>query len=87
MSEADFRQSRSHGFSVQSGVEVRLGFGGRDVPDRFEQTAVVEPVDPFKRGMFNGPEAAPRSPSMDNLDIEHMKGTVAPVGPRKPRNG
>ncbi len=43
---------RSHALSFQNSVEVCLCFRRRDVPDRLEQTGVVEPVDPFEGGIF-----------------------------------
>jgi len=51
-------------------VVVGLGFGGRDVPDGFEQATVVEPVHPFQRGVFHGLEAAPRTATMDDFGLE-----------------
>jgi hypothetical protein len=35
-----------------------LGRGRREVPDRFEEAAVVEPVDPFEGGELDRFEAA-----------------------------
>jgi hypothetical protein len=49
---------------------VSLGFCGRDVPDWLEQAAVVEPVDPFQRGVFDGLEAAPWATTVDDLGLE-----------------
>ena len=49
---------RSDGFSFQICVEVGLCFCWWDVSDRFEQTAVVEPVRPFEGRVFHGHEAA-----------------------------
>ena len=42
-------------------IVLFLSFGGRDIADRFEQPPMVEPVDPFKRGVFDSLEAAPGS--------------------------
>src|SRR5690606_12883344 len=56
----------------QSGVEVCLCFRRSDVPDRPEQAAVVEPVDPFEGGMFDGFEIAPRSATVDDLSLEEV---------------
>lgn len=33
-----------------------LCFGGRDVADELKQPAIVEPVDPFERGVFDRSE-------------------------------
>ena len=46
-------ESRHH--SERSGlcIEAGLRFGGRDVSDGLEQAAVVEPIDPFQRGIFD----------------------------------
>ena len=41
-----------------------------DVPDRLEQAAVVEPVDPFEGGIFDGLEVAPRPTTVDDLSFE-----------------
>ena len=68
-----------HGFSVQSGVEVGLGFGGRHVPDGLQQAAVVEPVGPFQGCVFDGLEATPRTTAVDDLGLEQ---TVDRLGQR-----
>jgi hypothetical protein len=47
-------RSRGHGWLIQHGVVALLGFGRRDVADRFQQPAIVEPVDPFERGELDG---------------------------------
>ena len=52
---------------LQAGVVGGFGFGRRDVADRLEQAAVVEPVDPFERGVLDGFERAPRPAPMDHL--------------------
>jgi hypothetical protein len=49
---------------------VGFGFCGRDIPDRLEQAAVVEPVHPFEGRLFDGLEAAPRSASVDDLGLK-----------------
>src|SRR3546814_2332134 len=51
--EAIWHKLRSHGDVVQHGVISFFGFSGRDVSDRLEQPPVVEPVDPFERGIFD----------------------------------
>ena len=44
-------------------------FCGRDVPDRLEQAAVVEPADPFECCVFDGLKAAPRASTVDDLSL------------------
>jgi hypothetical protein len=51
------------------GVVLRLGFGRRDIADGFEQAAVIEPVDPFQRGVFDIFERAPRALPVDELGL------------------
>jgi hypothetical protein len=48
-------------------IVLRLGFGGRDVADGLEQPLVVEPVEPFEGGVFDGLEVAPRATPVDHL--------------------
>jgi hypothetical protein len=54
----------------QSGVEVGFGFGWRDVAGGLQQAAVVEPVDPVQRCVFDRLEAAPWSAAVDDLGLE-----------------
>jgi hypothetical protein len=49
---------------------ARFGLGRRNVSDRPEQAAVVEPVDPLECGEFHRVEAAPRPAPMDHLGLE-----------------
>ena len=58
---------RSHVLSSQSGVAVCLSCRRRDVFDRLEQPAIVEPVHPFEGGMFDCFEIEPRRATMDDL--------------------
>ena len=46
---------------------ARFSFGGRNDSDRFEQPAVIEPIDPFQGGEFDGFEVASWAASMDHL--------------------
>jgi hypothetical protein len=48
----------------------RFRFGGWDVSDRLEQTAVIEPVDPFQRRQFDRLRAAARAAAIDHLGPE-----------------
>src|SRR3954449_9157123 len=52
---------------LKLGIVGGLGLGGRDVPDRLEEAAVVEPVDPFEGGELDRFEAAPGAAPMDQL--------------------
>ena len=49
----------SHGWFVQLGVMLDLGFGRTDVADKLQKPLMVEPVDPFQGGEYNRFEAAP----------------------------
>src|SRR4051794_13753103 len=52
---------------LKLGIVGGLGLGGRDVPDRLEEAAVIEPVDPFEGGELDGFEATPGAAPMDHL--------------------
>ena len=52
------------------GIVARFGLGGRDIPDWFEQSAVVEPIHPFEGGKLDGFERPPRATPMDDLGLE-----------------
>ena len=67
MPEALVCESRRHIDVIRGSIILFFGFGRRDVSDRFEQSPVVEPVDPLERGIFDGFEAAPRPASVDHL--------------------
>jgi len=54
-------------------VVIGFGFRRRDVTDRREQAAVVEPVDPFEGRVLDGFQRPPRPAPMDHL------GFVEPV--------
>ncbi len=69
MPEAVWFKLRGHGWSVQHGIVALLGFGWWDVPDGLEQAAVVEPVNPFQCGKFDGFEVAPGSTPMDHFGL------------------
>jgi len=62
IAEAIWLKLCGHGCVVQHGVVSFLRFGGRDVADGREQSPVVEPVHPFKRGVFNGFKGPPGAP-------------------------
>jgi hypothetical protein len=58
--EAISFESRRHSWLVQPGVVALLGLGRRDVTYRLQQPAIVEPVDPGKRGKLDCLEGAAR---------------------------
>ena len=70
MPEAGCFKLRGHGLSFQSCVVVCFGLCRRDVSDRFQQAAIVEPVDAFECGVFHGVEAAPWAAAMNDLGLE-----------------
>ena len=51
------------------GIVLLLSFGGWDVANGFEQPLVVEPVDPFERGVFDRFEVAPPPAPVDHLGL------------------
>lgn len=51
-------------------MEVALGLGWRNVPDRAQKAAVVEPVEPFLRLPFHGVRRFPRYQAVDHLGLE-----------------
>ena len=54
-------ESRGQLLLIYHGVVACLGFGRRDVADRLQQPAIVEPVDPSQCRELDGLEAPPRS--------------------------
>src|SRR5579863_1133046 len=44
-----------------------FGLGGRDISDRFEQPAIIEPVDPFQGGELDRLDVAPGAAPVDDL--------------------
>jgi hypothetical protein len=44
-------------------------FDGRDAADGLKQPAIIEPVHPSQRGVFDRLEVAPRSAPMDHLGL------------------
>lgn len=63
-------ESRHHSPLICLWIEARLGLGRRDVADGLEQTSVVEPVNPFQRGIFDRFQAPPRTAPVDDLGFE-----------------
>jgi hypothetical protein len=62
-------ESRRDGGLVELRIIVRFGLGRRNVPDRLQQSLVVEPVDPFERGELDCLEIAPWSAPPDDLGL------------------
>ena len=52
---------------VRGSIILIFGFGRRDVADGLQQPTMVEPIDPFERGVLDGFEAAPGSAPVDHL--------------------
>lgn len=63
-------ESRHHSELNGLGKETGFRFCWRDVADRLEQAAMVEPVDPFQRCELDSLEAAPGAAAMDDLGLE-----------------
>ena len=61
--------SRAAGLRVQHGVVTFLGFSRRHVADGLQEPAVVEPVDPFQRGVLDGLKASPGPAPVDHFDL------------------
>jgi len=64
-------------------IVSRFVFRWRQVADRFEQPAVVEPVDPFEHRVLDGIDVAPGPAPADDLGLEeadHRLGERVVVG-------
>ena len=62
-------QAASAAGSSRPAIVGGFGFGRRHVADRLQQAAVVEPVDPFERGVLDGFQRAPRPAPVDHLGL------------------
>ena len=62
-------ESRRHGVVPELRIIALLGFGRRDISDRLQQPAIIEPVDPFERGELDGLESSPRSAPPDHFGL------------------
>ena len=51
---------------VVGGLELR----GRNIAERLEETAIVEPIDPFENGELDGFATPPRAATVDDLGLE-----------------
>lgn len=72
MPEARSLKLCGHGEIVRGSgccVVIRLGFSRRDVADGFEQTPVIEPVDPFQCCELDGFKGTPGSPPVDHFGL------------------
>jgi len=63
--EADLVKSSGDFALFQHGEISLFSFGGRDVADGFQETSMVEPVDPFQGCELDGLKRSPRPTSMD----------------------
>jgi len=63
-------ESGRHGRPVQLAIIRLFLFRQWHVADRLQQPAMVEPVDPFQRGILDGVDGAPRSAPADDLGLE-----------------
>jgi len=54
---------------ASTGIVGGLDFSGRDIADRLEELPVVEPVDPFERGVHDGLVGSPRAAPVDDLAL------------------
>lgn len=46
----------------------------RDIADRFQQSAVIEPLDTFQCGIFDFVDVVPRSTAADDFIFEQAEG-------------
>ena len=67
--EAIWFKLRGHGDVVQHGVISFFCFGWRDTSDRLQESPVVEPVDPFERGIFDSFKRSPRTSPLDHFGL------------------
>jgi hypothetical protein len=63
-------ESRHHSELFVIRIELGLRFCGRDISDRLEQAAVVEPVDPFENCKLDGLQATPWVAPVDHFGLE-----------------
>ncbi len=54
-------ESSLHDWAALTAIVHRLELDGGHVSDRLEEVAVVEPVHPFERRIFDGIDVAPRT--------------------------
>jgi hypothetical protein len=52
---------------VQTGIASFFGLSGQDVVDGLQTAAVIEPVDSFQLGKFDGLEGSPRAAPVNDL--------------------
>src|SRR4051794_2793443 len=69
MSAAKVRESCRQGLSVHGVMIALFGLGRWDISDGLEQAPIVEPVDPFEGGVFNGFKGFPWSSPVDEFGL------------------
>ena len=62
-------ESRRNVGLLRHGIVAFLGFGWRDVADRLQQPAIIEPVYPFQRRELDSFERPPRPAPVDDLGL------------------
>src|SRR5271165_2083873 len=67
--EAISFESRRDSALVDLRIVARFGFGRRNVSDRLQQSAIIEPIDPFEGGELHGLEVAPRPAPPNDLGL------------------
>ncbi len=70
MPETPLVESDLHGRRSVSFIVQRFELSRRNVSDRFEQSSVIEPVDPFEGRELNFFKVAPRAVAPDDLGLE-----------------
>ncbi len=63
-------ESGRQGLTLASSIVLGFKLGRRDVPYRFEESTVVEPVDPRQRRQFDILKTLPGTPTTDDLGLE-----------------
>lgn len=60
-------ESGHRGRLFQLAIMRRFQLRRRNIADGLQEPAVIEPIDPFERGVFDFIDMAPRSPMTDHL--------------------
>ena len=76
---------------LQARVVGGFRFGQGYVADRLQQTAMIEPIDPFERGVLYGFERPPRPAPVDDLGfveaVDRLGASVVVTSPTLPTDG